>query len=416
MSLFRQMRDKLVPALIALALFLNPLLSWAAGPQCSQIFNDSIRDTANGYAYLGDDIQEHLLSIIDQAKSTVDIEMSIEPHQRLMDLLKRKTSEGVRVRAVIDGRHIKKNSSYRKMWLDTLEELKKMGVDYVISDTDALAKSRRYPGAVLHRKIIIVDSQFFYVGSANFSKHPNNFEVGYFGPLVKTSRLQEVFNSDYAAAKDSWIEQPYKLSENPNIQFNDDSVLMIGPGTKYPDFQDVLVKEIQAAQKKILLSIYEATDTKVLKALIAKKEAHPEMDIRVVLCASKMPVWFMHKKLEADKNSYFKANLLKAGIDVRIFGGGNQFNHSRFGLFDETIYGSSADFIKRSFEGSIDLGFLTKDQDLAMWSEHSFDHLWEQSRNVENITLRERLVEGFFMLMEKMTYIFMQIKTLPLPK
>lgn len=406
----------MAPLILVIALFLGSALSWGAGPQCSQIFTDSNRDTSSGYAYLGDDIQEHLLSLIDQAKVSVDMEMSIEPHQKLMELLKKKTSEGVHVRAVIDGRHIKKNSSYRKMWLETLDDLKNMGVDYVISDTDALALSRRYPGAVLHRKIIIVDSTSFYVGSANFSKHPNNFEVGYFGPIAKTSRLKEVFNSDYNAAQDSWSEQPYALTENPEIKFTDDSVLMIGPGTKYPDFQNVLVKQIESAQKKILLSIYEATDSKILDALVTKKKAHPEMDIRVVLCASKMPVWFMRKKLEADKNSYFKAHLIAAGIDVRAFGGGSQFNHSRFGLFDETIYGSSADFIKRSFEGSIDLGFLTKDQDLALWSEHSFDHLWQQSKDVENVTLRERLVEGFFMLMEKMLYVVMQIKTLPLPK
>ena len=147
-----------------------------------------------------------------------------------------------------------------------------------------------------------MDNKYFYIGSSNFTVYDMNQEMGYFGPTKNSADFKKVFESDFHAALDSWQNEAYKARKNPEIQFKDDSVKLVGPGTQYPDLRSLLLQQIGAAQRQILISAYEATDTGILKTLIDKKRQFPEIDIRVVLCVGKLPVRLWGKNFEIPKS------------------------------------------------------------------------------------------------------------------
>lgn len=413
MSWLKQLRDNFArPFLVIAGLLLAALSSRADAPVCSSVFHENPQSLEAGYMYLGDSIRPHLMAILERSQESIDMEMSLAPNKELFDLFRRKREQGVKIRVVLDNRSANKSEKHRATWEAVLSELKSLGVEYAISDKEALIKARGFPGAVFHRKLILVDNKYFYVGSSNFTVHDMNQEMGYFGPTKNSADFKKVFESDFHAALDSWRNEAYKARENPEIHFKDDSVKLVGPGTRYPDLRSLLLQQIGAAQRQILISAYEATDAGILKALVDKKQQFPEIDIRVVLCVGKLPVRLWGKNFEIPKNARFLDTLMKAGIDVRVYGNETQYNHSRFGLFDDVVYGSSADFVQRSFQGSVDLGFIAKDHDLANLSRRNFDTLWDVSRNKEEVTIRDRLIDGFFQMVERINYLFLQIKLL----
>lgn len=413
MSWRKQLCDNFARQFLLIAiLLLAALSSRADAPVCSSVFQENPQTLETGYLYLGDTIRPHLMALLERSQSSIDMEMSLAPNKELFELFRRKREQGVKIRVVLDNRSANKSEKHRATWDAVLAELRSLGIDYAVSDKDALSKARGFPGSVFHRKLILVDDKYFYIGSSNFTVHDMNQEMGYFGPTKSSADFKKVFESDFRAALDAWQTEAYKARENPEMIFKDDSVKLVGPGTPFPDTRSLVLQQIKTARRQILISAYEATDAGILRALVDKKQRFPEIDIRVVLCVGKLPVRMLGQNFEIPKNARFLDALMKAGIDVRVYGNERQYNHSRFGLFDDVVYGSSADFVQRSFQGSVDLGFVAKDRDLANLSRKSFETLWDVSRYKEEVTIRDRLIDGFFLMVERINYLFLQIKLL----
>ncbi len=406
---------KMTANLCLLSTLLTAQLSLAQGPLCAKVLATGPQNIETGYVYLGDSIKDDLLKAIALAKDTLDIEMSMDPSPEIFASLRQRIKEGVKIRVIMDGRNRNKSIEYTKMWQTVTTELESMGIEYVVSDNQALSLARGYPRAALHRKLIIIDNKYFYLGSANVTRNSKNVEVGYFGPVKSIgSELKNLFLSDYNNAQKGWKRSDFENAQIFLEQAGRDSISILGPGTSQPDIRQVILSQIQNSKKQILISVYEAADKKILDALVDKKLSHPEIDIRVVLCQSKMSVWLAGQKINIEKNISYKDYLQKVGIDVREFANANMYNHSRFALFDTTVFGGSADFVNRSFKGNVDLAFLIKDQELARWSQNSFEELWVSSRNVPDVTLKQKIYSSFFDLVELMSYFFIQIKSFTL--
>lgn len=413
MTWLHRLRDNFArKGLLLTVLLFSALSTWAAGPQCSSVFREDSQSLDSGFLYLGDSIRPHMFEILERAEQSIDLEMSLAPNKELFALLKRKSDQGVKIRVILDNRSANKSPKHRATWEAVLKDLQDVGAEYAVSDKEALMNARGFPGSVLHRKLILVDQKYFYVGSSNFTVHDMNIEMGYFGPTKNSSSFKEVFDKDFRAAQESWRTENYKGFFNADLTLAENGLELVGPGTKFPDLRALLLQQIQSAKSRILISAYEATDNAVLQALLEKKRQHPAMDIRVVLCVGKLPVRMLGKNIDIPKNARYLDVLTKAGIDVRTYGNDTQYNHSRFGLFDGLVYGGSADFVTRSFQGSVDLGFISNDQNLAEVSKKSFESLWDLSRQAERVTIKDRLVEGFFLMVEQINYLFLQVKIL----
>lgn len=379
-------------ALFALVFTLGIFLSSlgrAEAPLCSSVF---AQESTESFVYFGKEIQEPIAQLLQKAEHSIDLELSLDAKSPLFPLIQKKAAQGVKIRMVLDNRDFYKEPARQREWFDMLQTLKESNIEFVTSDFNDVSQYRAFPRSYLHRKLVIVDQHSFYVGSSNFSRNVGNVEVGYFGKMHDQLSLQAVFNADHAASAKSWKN----VKETPILPEAElKKVSLIGPGTENPDFQGYLLNAIAKTQKRIVISAFEAADGQILKALINKKKQNPDMRIQILLSSDPMPVRFGERKVMVEKSLNYKAQLQKAGIEVRDYTQKNSLNHSRMAILDDMVYGSSADFTQRGFNGNVELGFALKSDAMAKSTLESFDAIWKTSQQVQEASLREKIVATF---------------------
>lgn len=393
-----QLLNKIWQLCIGILILISPFRGVAAS-SCSGIFSQPGESLTSGYVYYGDDIQPHILSLLSVAKSHIDIEMYIEEAPALFAVLKEQSQNKVKIRVNLDGKSIQL-PAYREKILKVQSDLESLGAEVEISDPKELQEYRKHPKAAFHRKFINVDDKFYYIGSANF-REQRNLEVGYFGPLATEITFKDIFELDLKSIRENWKNSPFLKEAIESGHLADGEIQLVGPGTANPSFLDVILRGIREAKSDILISSFEASDPTILSALINKKKENPEINIKVLLCGAKINIWAGTWRFRVEKNSLYKNKLKQAGIEVREFLSLPQYNHSRLGIFDDVIYGSSADFVERSFTYSVDLGFIMRNKKIADWNKEIFNKIWSESKPSANVKLSGQIMDAFFRVFEK---------------
>lgn len=396
-------------ALFALVFTIGIFLSslgLAAAPLCSSVFSP---ESSESFVYFGKEIQEPIAQLLQKAEHSIDLELSLDAKSPLFPLLQKKAAQGVKIRMVLENRDFYKEPARQREWFDMLQTLKESNIEFVTSDYNDVSQYRAFPRSYLHRKLVIVDQHSFYVGSSNFSRNVGNVEVGYFGKMHDQLSLQEVFNADHTASAKSWKNvKPTTILPEAELK----KVSLIGPGTENPDFQSYILKAIEKTQNRIVISAFEAGDGQILKALINKKKQNPAMRIQILLSSDPMPVRFGERKVMVEKSLNYKAQLQKAGIEVRDYTQKNSLNHSRMGIFDDTVYGSSADFTQRGFNGNVELGFALKSEEMSKSTLESFDVIWKSSQQAQEATLKERIIATFVNFYDQISILIIKSRLL----
>lgn len=390
---------------VAVSLFLSSLAR-AEAPLCSAVFGGN----ANGsFVYFGNQIQNHLESLLLKSTRSIDLELSLDMKSPLFKILIAKANAGVKIRMVLDNRDAYKELPRQLEWQEMLRTLDEAGIDVAVSDSKDLSDHRAFPRSFLHRKIVIVDERHFYVGSSNFSRNIGNVEIGYFGKMHEQASLQSVFRADYEASGNAWKGvKPSSLLPDAEMK----RVSLVGPGTENPDFQRYILAAIDKAQNHIVMSAFEASDLTILQALIKKKEQNPQMRIQVLLSSGQSQIYLAKTKFQIEKNTDFKAKLQNTGIEVREYSQPKSLNHSRMIIADDLVYGSSADFTQRAFKGSVELGFALKSEAMSKATLENFDAIWKASANLQQAGLKERLITAFFEFYDQVTIWVVKTKQL----
>ncbi|RYL95106.1 phospholipase [Sporolactobacillus sp. THM7-4] len=272
--------------------------------------------------------------------------------QDWLNLLKKKASEGVSVRLLVDYFN---GSSVRKEQM----ELKQAGVRVAFSGRPRFPFTFYYLNRRNHRKITVIDGKIGYFGGFNVSReyiglmtergpwHDNHLKVE--GESVRD--LQHLFLDDWCLASGEKINgkkyfpEPVKGSARLTLL-----------GTNGKQIEDVFAEKLGSAQKSIVIaSPYFIPSRLLLHVLIDR--LNNGVALKILL-----PIKRDHPFVKPASFLYFQP-LVEKGARVYHFYPG--FYHAKLFVVDQKLcYIGTANFDQRSFFWNDELSSFTEDQEL----------------------------------------------------
>lgn len=255
----------------------------------------------------------------------------------LFELLKKKTSEGVEVRAIFDA--FGNSSNNQPLKKRHLEALRESGIQIVEFDPI------KFPwiNHVFHRdhrKIAIIDGKIGYTGGMNIADYYINGlpEIGEWRDMHiriegnAVNDLQDIFLDMWKQCTQEDIGgneyYPYKTdSIFTETQNKDVAIVDRYPKRNPKVMRRVYAKAIESAEKKVQIINPYFTPTKIIKKAI-KKALEKGVKVEIMI-PGKSDI-----KFTPDAALYAANGLRKKGADIYIYNGG--FHHSKIMMIDST--------------------------------------------------------------------------------
>lgn len=255
----------------------------------------------------------------------------------LFEVLGRKASEGVKVRAIFDAfGNWSNNQPLKKKHLKKIQE---KGIEIVKFDPFTFPWIN-HAFHRDHRKIVIIDGKIGYTGGMNIADYYINGlpEIGEWRDMhirIKgnaVNHLQDIFldmwnkctNQDVGGAS----YYPYKHGLNfKESQIKEVAIVDRYPKRKPEDMRNIYAKAIESAENKVQIINPYFTPTRTIKKAI-KKALKKGVKVEIMI-PGKSDIGFT-----PDAALYIVNKLRKKGADIYIFNGG--FHHSKIMMIDST--------------------------------------------------------------------------------
>jgi len=321
---------------------------------------------------------EAIINSLKNAKNFIHLQYYIfdedEIGNRILDILKKKASEGVEVRMIVDdvGSWELKRAFFKK--------LQKCGIEiysFLTVRFPSLTSKVNYRN---HRKILVVDGEVGFLGGINVADryikgNPiygiwRDMHIRISGDAVNA--LHSVFLIDWYFVSQKDIADPKYF---PHKEPEDDKPIQIvtsGPDSDWAAIMMGYYQAISNAKKYVFITTpYFMPGESVLMAL--KSSALSGVDVRVLI-PEKSDAYFT----ALCTNSYIKEMLL-AGVKFYFYQPG--FLHSKMMIVDDelcTIGTTNMDF--RSFEQNFEVNAFIYDEEKALEVKGYFMDDLSQSR------------------------------------
>jgi len=319
-------------------------------------------------------------SIIQQARHHIHLEYYILEEgilmERLSELLKKKAQSGVLVRIIYDDFGSKLSKSLLKEWKEAGIE----AVPFYKILIPVLSNRHNYRN---HRKLIVVDGQWGFVGGMNYSDRYHN-DLGLDqvfwrdthlmleGDVVKMLQVLFLINWNFCTDAELPLEQSYfpDLPEERSSTWlksphsTPAQIAFSGPDSDRATIMLSYAQAIALSRKSIFISTpYFIPNETILNALKAAAFSGVEVILLVPGISDSSIV-------NAAARSYYE-ELLEAGVKIFLYKKG--FLHAKTMVCDSVLsMVGSANFDIRSFDLNFELNAVLYDQDLASALEDSF--------------------------------------------
>ncbi len=312
----------------------------------------SLEENNKALTLTGDtEINDYLFDIIQHAEDSIEIQ-SLKMHDpKWVDLLIKKANEGVKVHIQIsDISRLNTSQDRKEEAFRLLRLLKKSNITIDQFDTDAIDRKTTVFRPDMHKKVVIVDNRFAYIGNKNFNSHSDTVEFGVGLQGTKAQELRSLFYKDLANSTKNinYIDEVVKIAQQSQVKFYNSYEL-----------KQNLIKSIQQSEKTITLSQVEFSDADIVNALISKKKLNPNIEIQIITVKNIREYRAMGITLNRPFNVKSIETLRQNGILVHFIDfekTEGKFFHGKLTVFDDKkiILGSS-DYNKRSFKGNLEL-------------------------------------------------------------
>lgn len=320
-----------------------------------------------------------IFGALDSAENEIHIQYYIyedgELANRLLDLFKRKISNGVKIRMIYDGiGSLSLSTAY-------LKNLKEIGVEvysFLPFKFGRFFSSLNYRN---HRKIIVVDGHIAFTGGINVSDkylkgepglgqwHDMHLKVK--GPAA--NHLNQVFMMDWYLVSHELLkplESPFAVTKtisNSLVQ-----IVSGGPDDDFPALEQTYFSIINTAKKYVYITNpYIIPSQAIIKAL--QTAALSGVDVRLLVSENAdntLVSWSVH--------SYFES-FLKSGIRIYLFPDG--FLHSKTIVSDDSISSiGTANLDDRSFEQNYEVNAIIYEKEFAHLLKEDFLEDCSQSK------------------------------------
>jgi cardiolipin synthase len=330
----------------------------------------------------GEEKFEQLLEDIRNAKKYIHVEYYIFKAdilgKRIIEELTKRAESGVEVRLLVD------SMGSRMLTKKSLEKYLNVGGKFALFFPGILPHINTRINYRNHRKIVVIDGQYGYVGGFNVGKEYINKdkEVGFWrdthvriqGDAVED--LNERFLLDWCYASGEKISDYNKYAEEMSEGLGDVGIQIVtsGPDHKEEYIRNAYLKLINNAKRTLYLETpYLVLDSPILEAL--KISALSGVDVRIII-PGKPDHFFM--KWAA---SSYVGELLEAGIKVYSYENG--FIHAKTIVVDSTVMSiGTANLDIRSFKLNFEVNAFIFDDRIATDGEKQFMKDMEYSEEI----------------------------------
>lgn len=320
----------------------------------------------------GEDKFKQLLEDIKNAKKYIHVEYYIFKAdllgKKIIEELTKKIKTGVEVRLLVD------SMGSRMLTKKALKNYLNAGGKYALFFPGILPHINTRINYRNHRKIVVIDGQYGYVGGFNVGKEYINKdkEFGFWrdthvriqGEAVED--LNERFLLDWCHASGEEIRDYNKYIEEVPEGLGDVGIQIVtsGPDHKEEYIRNAYLKLINNAKRKLYLETpYLVLDSPILESL--KISGLSGVDVRIII-PGKPDHFFM--KWAA---SSYIGELLEAGI--RIYSYANGFIHAKTMVADRTVMSiGTANLDIRSFKLNFEVNAFIFDDRIARDGEIQF--------------------------------------------
>ncbi len=371
--------------------------------------------TANGVLMGNNDISVYhhgeplfrdMIRDLEAAQESIHIEYFIyrddEIGKEILSILKRKATEGVEVRFLVDGSGSKFTFTKRGR-----RKLRKSDVEY---------RNFLDPGNIIfawllnyssHRKIVVIDNKISYTGGMNIGKEyidgGKRFEtwrdthmrfVGNASVILQSIFLADWINSGGVVNNAERFFGKLHLNLKA-VNLTGVQMLSSGPDSDWFAIQQLYFTMITNANNKVVIqSPYFIPDESIATALENAALSGVEVNLMITGCPDKrVPFWAAH--------SFFEP-LLKAGVKIFLYKAG--FLHSKVVIIDEKIVTcGSCNMDQRSFFLDYELNAIFYNNKIAQEFSSQFKKDCEYSEQFtlemyHNITAVKKLRNSVFRL------------------
>ena len=330
----------------------------------------------------GEDKFKQLIEDIRNAKNYIHVEYYIFKKdilgKQIIDELTKKAKEGLEVRLIVDA------MGSRMLTKKTLKKYIRAGGKFSLFFPGILPHVNTRINYRNHRKIVIVDGIYGYVGGFNVGKEYINKdpEFGFWrdthvrikGDAVDD--LNERFLLDWCYASEEEINDYSKYMHNRKDDCGDVCMQIVtsGPDHKEEYIKNAYIKIINNAKKNVYLETpYFVPDAPVLEAL--RISALSGVDVRIII-----PGKADHFFMKWAASSYI-GELLDAG--VRIYSYNNGFIHAKTIVSDSGVMSiGTANMDIRSFKLNFEVNAFIYDDRIAIDGENQFRKDMEFSEEI----------------------------------
>lgn len=284
----------------------------------------------------GDDLQRIFSSSIQRSKHSILLIVYSLSDAQIIHLLRQKAEEGIDVQVICDA----KTSS------NSL--LKRLGPK---------VKTLRWKGKpLMHQKMLVVDQEEVWIGSANFTSESLRFHSNLVTAMIsptlaqliqkKAMQLQGKMISCCGGA-DQIAEQKIELSFFPDERR--------GP--------ECIKKLLDTAQKSIRVAMFTWTRHDFAESVIAAKKRGVKVEVVIDHCAGK------------GAGSKIVEYLRRGGIPVRLSQGTGLLHHKLLYIDGKTLLHGSANWTEAAFTKNEDCFIIL--HNLTEAQRIDLDRLWE---------------------------------------
>ena len=343
----------------------------------------------------GEDKFKQLLQDIRNAKRYIHVEYYIFKKdilgKAIIDELTKKAEEGLEVRLLVDA------MGSRKLTKKVLKKYIAAGGKFSLFFPGILPHLNTRINYRNHRKIVVIDGKYGYVGGFNVGKEYINKDkdVGFWRDThirIKGESVDDLnarFLMDWCYASGEKIEnyKYYMIKDKGKEGDIGIQIVTSGPDHKEQYIRNAYIKLINNAKKNVYLETpYFVPDAPVLEAL--KISALSGIDVRIII-PGKPDHFFM--KWAA---SSYIGELLEAGVKVYTYNNG--FIHAKTIVADSLVMSiGTANMDIRSFKLNFEVNAFIYDDRIAKSGEDQFrkdmsnsDEITKEIYNSRSLTLK----------------------------
>ncbi|MDO5518290.1 MAG: cardiolipin synthase [Clostridium sp.] len=343
----------------------------------------------------GEDKFKQLIHDIQNAKEYIHVEYYIFKKdilgKTIIDELTKKAEEGLEVRLLVDA------MGSRKLTKKVLKKYIEAGGKFSLFFPGILPHLNTRINYRNHRKIVVIDGRYGYIGGFNVGKEYVNKdkEVGFWrdthiritGESVDDLCARFLMDWCYASGERIDNYKDYMIKEKDKAGDVGIQIVTSGPDHKEQYIRNAYIKLINNAKKNVYLETpYFVPDAPVLEAL--KISALSGIDVRIII-PGKPDHFFM--KWAA---SSYIGELLEAGVKVYTYYNG--FIHAKTIVADSTVMSiGTANMDIRSFKLNFEVNAFIYDDRVAKDGEEQFlkdmkysDEITKEVYNNRSLILR----------------------------